>query len=271
VLHDAERFAKVIHDALGAPRGGLAYSKARFRYLLEGTLGLRASIVADRGGGRGQSTAVVSAEQAHDGAIQVRETLLERLRAFAEGNVVRTQEIRDALGSTKDDDAILESLDALSKLVNGYLQNGDDADRALADSLLLDKALFADVAQAKVDLAAARRDKQQAGQKVVTDSPATNRIEGRVLFEMSFAMRLFEGAHARDSLSPRLIPQTGTRHVLVRKGSKAAAEDPAKPGDEAKPADGTTTGDATKPAEPAAPAAGPAAPAGTPADPAKPG
>lgn len=156
VLHDAERFATTIQGALDEPRGGLAYNKVRFRYLLEGILGLRASIVADRGGGREQGSAVVSAGQAHSRALQVRETLLERLHAFALGDVVRLHEISDALGSTKDDDAILDSLDTLSTLAKGYAGSGDAPDAALAESLLLDKAFFIDVAQARTDLADAR-------------------------------------------------------------------------------------------------------------------
>lgn len=100
----------------------------------------------------------------------------------------------------------------------------------------LDAATLNDLESARTALAAAHGTSLDSGGKVSRDSPATNRIEGRVLFEMRYAMRLFEGAHGRDKLSPRLIPSAGTRHVLVRSQRKGKT-------------DGTATG------EPAATAA----------------
>ena len=227
VLHDSERFARDIHSALAAPRGGLGYTKPRFRFYLEATLDLRDKIAKDRTRSLAQSTAVVSVEKAHDVALVTRETLIERMHAFAEGDDVRASAVAQAAGSTKDDDAILSSLDALLKLARGWLTKPDPADQALADSVGLDSATLDSFESARTALATAHSTSLGSGGKVWRDSPETNRIEGRVLFEMRYAMRLFEGAHGRDGLSPRLIPGPGTRHVLapnrkVKSGGAAA-------------------------------------------------
>jgi hypothetical protein len=231
VLHDAERFARIIHDALAAPRGGLGYTTARFLYFLEGILTLRGAIEVDRGKGRTVGTAQVSIGKAHEDALLGRELLIERLSAFAEGDEVRVQQIADAAGTSKDDDALLRSLKALVDCTKDCMASSDAVDQALAESVGLNPALVADIEARRAVLSEARSAALGEGPKMrQLDSAATNRIEGRVLFEMRYAMRLFDGAHGRDALSPRLIPATGTRQVLARsRPKKAEAQVPAQP------------------------------------------
>lgn len=239
VRADAERFSRVMHEALAAPRGGLGYRKLRFRYFLEGILSLRESIEKDEGKGRTAGTAHLGVEKARETALLSREMLIERLRSFAEGDEVRFARISDALGGTKDDDAILRSLKTLLELAAEWLASPDPLDQALADGAGLDKELMLDAEGARAALSEARATSSGEGPKGSSrDSVETNRIEGRVLFEMRYAMRLFEAAHGRDALSPRLIPSSGTRHVLVR-SRKPEAEEQAKevkPGGDGKPA-----------------------------------
>ena len=234
VLHDSERFARVMHGALAAPRGGLGYTKARFRFHLQAVLDLRDHVEEDRAAAQAQSKAAVGTEKAREVALLARETLLERLSAFAEGDDPRAAALAKAFGSTKDEDALLVSLAALLKLAKTWLGSVDADDQALAESLGLDQATLTGMEAARADLATAHSASLGSGAKVWRDGPATNRIEGRVLFEMRYAMRLFEGAHSRDALSPRLIPGPGTRHVLApssRKGKPEETEQPATPTD----------------------------------------
>jgi hypothetical protein len=272
VLHDAERFARIIDEALGNPRGSLAYGAVRFRYLLDGTQALRAAIEVDQGAGG--VVAPVTVAKAHEDALLARDVILERLNDFAEGDDIRAAEIAKAQGNTKDDEAILRSLKSLAKLAKDWMSSPDPIDQAMAQTALLDDTSLQATLDARSALSDARSATQAGGPKApVRDSPETNRIEGRVLFEMHHAMTLFEGAHARDKLSPRLIPSTGTRHVLARNRKKPAptpAEAP-KPADPPaavapKPAD-PPAAVAPKPADP--PAAEPPKPADPPAEPPK--
>lgn len=225
VLADAERFARVMHAALAAPRGGLGYRKPRFRYFLEGILALREATEKDQGKGRTVGVAQATAEKARETALLSREMLIERLRAFAEGDEVRSGKITTALGGTKDDDATLRSLKALLGVATDWLASPDPLDQAMADAAGLDAEMVADAEAARAALSGARATSVGEGPKAAArDSAETNRIEGRVLFEMRYAMRLFEAAHGRDALSPRLIPSTGTRHVLARSRAQEAEE-----------------------------------------------
>ena len=82
----------------------------------------------------------------------------------------------------------------------------------------VDTALLDALETARTALSNALSTYQGSGGKVWRDSPETNRIEGRVLFEMRYAMTLFEGAHGRDALSPRLIPGAGRDTCWRRAG-----------------------------------------------------
>ena len=230
VLHDSERFAGVIHAALAAPAGGLSYGSSRFRQLLELTDALRTSIAAD-GTKLAQTGAVqTGVDEAHRKALSVRERLVEKLSAFATGNATREKAVSDALFDTKTDDLVMESLKALAKLARDWLALTGEEDVALAKSVHLDETSAADADAARGALAAAHGDGIGAGAKVVRDSPATNLIEGRVLFEMRYAMHLFEGAHGRDATSPRLVPGPGTRPVLAPSRSTGTAVPAAEAG-----------------------------------------
>jgi hypothetical protein len=226
VLRDGERFATTIRGALAAPRGGLAYSKPRFRFYLEALLDLRDHVAKDGEQSLTQSDAAVGIAQAREAAVVARETLIERMNGFAAGDTARTASVAKAAGSTKDDNAILSALGALLKVARGWLKNADPTDQALAESVGVDTASLDELTTTRTGLADALAKYQGSGGKVYRDSPDTNRIEGRVLFEMRYAMTLFEGAHGRDALSPRLIPGPGTRHVLAP-SRKGAAEEPA--------------------------------------------
>ena len=236
VLRDGERFASTMRGALAAPRGGLAYSKPRFRFYLEAVLDLRDHIAKDGERSLTQNDAAVGIAQAREAAVVARETLIERMNGFAAGDTVRTASVAKAAGSTKDDNAILSSLAALLKIARGWLINADPTDQALAESVGVDTGSLDALETARTGLSDAMAKFQGSGGKVYRDSPETNRIEGRVLFEMRYAMTLFEGAHGRDALSPRLIPGPGTRHVLAP-SRKATAEEPAAGA--AEPAAGT--------------------------------
>ena len=236
VLRDSERFAKVMRAALPAPRGGLAYSKPRFRFYLEAVLDLRDHIAKDGERSLTQNDAAVNVAKARDAALVARETLLERMNAFAAGDDVRAASVSKAAGSTKDDNAILSSLATLLKAAHEWLINADPIDQALAASVGVDTASLDALETARTALSNALSTYQGSGGKVWRDSPETNRIEGRVLFEMRYAMTLFEGAHGRDALSPRLSPTAGTRHVLApsRKGAAeevVVAEEPVAAGE----------------------------------------
>lgn len=224
VLHDAERFAAAIPPSLAAPKGRLAYGAPRFRFFLGLVDSLRTAIDKDRGALAETGALKDGAASARREAMAARELLIECLSAFAEGNAAREGRLSKALLDTKTDDLVLASLLDLAKVARTWLAGKSEEDRALAKSVGLDDELIAEADAARTKLAGAHDERLGAGAKVIRDSATTNALEGRVLFEMRYAMRLFDGAHARDARVPRLVPTAGTRQVLVPRGATKAVK-----------------------------------------------
>ena len=81
---------------------------------------------------------------------------------------------------------------------------------------------------AAATLVQATTGKTLEGAVIVRDSPAVNRIEGRVLLEMRAAMRVFSKANALNKHIPKLVPGEATRGALISR-SKKASDDDAEP------------------------------------------
>lgn len=90
----------------------------------------------------------------------------------------------------------------------------------LAAEFGLSAALTASARAAAINVIQGRTDRSLGGAARATDTSATNRAEGRVLFEMRRAMRVFNAA-AEQGYGSSLVPGPATRNVLAPSPKKA--------------------------------------------------
>lgn len=191
------------------------YGKARFAWFVECVVELeraRSRQAAVRDDTKPIAEAVGHATER---ARALRTDLKHVLRLLASDSAADEQEIEAAAGSVDD---LVASLRGLAKLAERWLRRTDREGKALVASV--------DLRSGDVDGAwAAAEDLQDAIDRAAGRSPqserdtvSVNRAEGRVLFEMRYAMRAFDHASESNEDVPKLVPGPGTRDAF-RSGS----------------------------------------------------
>lgn len=192
------------------------YGLGVFAYFLENvhTLGLNL--------GAQKSTHAASSVSSQAGALSLkvgRETR-NKLHAVI-GNVLLGNEALEgkfnALRGTADNE------DEVSTSLKRSADFGDELriqSPELAKEFGLTEALTASARAAAINVIQGRTDRSLGGAARATDTPATNRAEGRVLFEMRRAMKVFNAA-AEQGYGATLVPGPATRGVLTPWQKKA--------------------------------------------------
>lgn len=226
VLADAVRWAVQMDADLRKYPAALRYSRARFAFFLESVKALEETIGATEERQKKISSRRDAAGEREAAAKRVRDELVEALRTFAGRRPDERAALEEALGQTDSTEKLLVSLNALRALGQSWLKRDDDVSRVLLAEAGIDGALLARVREATMAVRDAATGATVEGRARVADPPEVNRIEGRVLFEMKEARRIWNGANARIGLVQKLTPSPSIRHAFDRAGR---TDDPSAP------------------------------------------
>jgi len=218
VLSQGLRWAVKMDTALRTYPGALAsYSAMRFAYYLECLSRLQGELETERGKRAKAQAARTEAMRLREDALMTRKRLVRRLYTFAGAREAEREEVTAALGSSETDEHLAESLRSLAKLAQTYMGRADPESKVLADTAGLSHGdIHAALLSARA-LASSNSDVQLEGYLRLNDSAVVNRAEGRLLWEMREARRLFNEAHEENPVVPKLEPGAATRHAFVRK------------------------------------------------------
>ena len=217
VLKDAQAWAQAIDAALRAhPFELRRYGAPRFVWFVECVRALEDAIESQRGdNGHGHKRHV---ERALARAREVQADLVTALEVVAQGRPDAERRLADASKDVTSAAGLASGLRALADLADELGRAYDPRTRALVASV----TLRAEDAHAARDAAAALEVATRApapGGAPLSDLPTTDRVEGRVVYEMRFAKQIFDRVRARSPYIPALVPGTGTRGVLGARGA----------------------------------------------------
>jgi len=228
VHDDALRWAVKMDDALRDYPGALSmYSPRRFAWYLECLERLHEEIATERGRRAKVDAARSAVGSARDEALKTRKRLEARLHTIAGAREAEREELSAAMGTTDTDDHLAESLRALSKLGHTWLGRADEESKVLCESAGLSQAEIDEALRCAKALSSSASEAQLEGNAHPKDSAAVNRVEGRMLWEMREARRIFNDAHEENGVISKLEPSASTRHVLgTRKRNGHREEEP---------------------------------------------
>lgn len=209
------------------------YAPARFAWFLECVRNLADARAQEQARGGAAAASKLLAEQAERNASAARASLLETLDELVDGNDAEEKSLAASTGSADRPDRVVASIASLAAFARGWLARGDDTSKTLVASVGLTLAEVESAEKAGEALAAATAGTTMDGKVVSRDTPPINRAEGRLLYEMKAAMRIFGSANARNKDIPKLSPGAATRSILAprsagKAGKETAQEQPAK-------------------------------------------
>jgi hypothetical protein len=221
VLREATRWALVIDEALRSYGDGAlkAYSPRRFAYLLHTATKLEAVLGRTQGKRPSTEGSRTHAEDTRKEAMTARAEAVERLSTYAGLRAAERTQIEDAMLTDTDTsaDLLVRSLRKLAFLEIDWLERNDPTSKVLAENAGLAYA-NAEALRAYADMLSAKKVAAiLSGRTDDQDTPTVNRIEGRVLFELREAKRVFDGAHAKNAVVPQLSYASSIRHAFERK------------------------------------------------------
>lgn len=205
------------------------YRPSRLAWFLECLGKLHDARAIQRTKGDSAAQAGVALTRAQTAALQARREVVASLTEIVEGDPHAEEALSSALGATTRPDHIVESIEKLCALARDWLGRKDNLSKARVATSGLTMAEVETAEKAGATLAAAATGKTLEGAAVVRDTPAVNQIEGRVLFEMRAAMRVFNAAHELNGAVPKLSPGPATRSALVSRNQPKEKGDPAAP------------------------------------------
>jgi hypothetical protein len=214
VLGEARGVIVTVHNTLLTPSGRMVpYAPTRFRYFIECVDDLDEAIEAERvaqGKVAEVKQLLTDAEVAATGQVA---WLQDTLSDIAGEREAENHEIENALSTLKAPDDVVARSKVLVEVGRRWLGRKDEELHVLLDDFQLSSERLASVEKAAARLQRLRPEAR--GVRVqVYDTPAINRIEGRVLAEMRLVMTLFARARKKDRNVPSLVPGPGTRAVL---------------------------------------------------------
>jgi hypothetical protein len=220
VRGEAERFIGVL-DA-GLKKGTVTgYSQHRLAWLAHLVGELDDAIARDNSEGNdaartGRSAAVTVADRA-------RRKLVNGLRSAATGNDALIKDITDRNESSQTPHVLESTLTGLLQIALRVRRSDDGA--LLADDAGITEAFLSSVSAITEALRASNEQTYVVG--TGNDSSATNRVEGRVLREMGFALAAFQRAKADGEAVPDLRAGPQLAGLISRAEPKDEA--PAEP------------------------------------------
>lgn len=204
------------------------YSRSRFAWLLECLRKLADERALQQTSGGAAVVLKTAVEQREKAASAARRELVDTLEELVEGDAPEEEALSNALGLTDRPDRIVASIGTLADYARTWLARTDAVSRKRVELASLTQAEVETAENAAAALAQATAGKTLEGTAIVRDSPAVNRIEGRVLLEMRAAMRVFNKANALNKRIPKLVPGSATRRALVSRSGKGSGDDVAE-------------------------------------------
>jgi hypothetical protein len=221
VHEEALAWAETMHGALKRhPHALRRYGATRFAWFVECIRALETSLVDQELERSSSAPMDMGLDLARIAAFSVRNDLKDTLSMLAGSDPSEKESVVRALGSNEGDEALVAALRGLADLAEWWLRRDDARAKTLVASVSLGES---DVEAAR---SAARELAQAAGLAPLPDdatnrdAASVNRIEGRVLLEMSVALAVFGRAHGQTPAVPRLVPGSATRAVLIEKADE---------------------------------------------------
>lgn len=216
---EAERFVGALGTALKKPVTG--YSLHRLAWLCQLVTELDDAIASDEASGRNEAR--TDRAGTFTLADKARRKLASGLSAAATGNPPFLKEITDRNDNSKTAHALESTLTGLLQLAL-RLRRSEDGE-VLADDVGLTQDFLSSVSAMTDQL-------REANERTFTvergkDSQETNRIEGRVLREMGYALKTLR--RAREDGETIDVPVPGPNVSALMKHSEAAPEAPVAP------------------------------------------
>jgi hypothetical protein len=216
VLHQAQEWLLVAEGALArAQNEDVPYSKQRLAWLAELTLGLEEQVSGT------PKPEVLEARRVRDDAFeeanQLRARLRSRMTLLVGGDEARGAALAIANKGNRTVEEVSSALEHLAQLLTSWRQ--DARLRILADELGLDDGLiFRAEESARLLKEAALEAASVSTQR--GDSPAVNRIEGRVLRELR-ALQLAFSAAKEEGLTVPVLKVKGPLKSLLSSRNEA--------------------------------------------------
>lgn len=229
VLSEAVGWAATIDKALpDFPVELRRYPRARFAWFLECIRALAAERTLQQTKGGAAGVLKTAVDQAEKAALTARKEVVDSLEELVEGDATEEDALSNALGSTDRPDRTVASMGTVCAYARRWLTRDDAGSKKRVELAGLTLAEVETAENAAATLVQATAGKTLEGATLVRDSPAVNRIEGRVLLEMRAAMRVFNKANVLNKQIPKLVPGSATRRALVSRSGKGSGEDVAE-------------------------------------------
>ena len=221
VRKEALAWAEAMHGALKRhPLALRRYGATRFAWFVECIRALEGSLV-DQDLERSRSAPMdMGLDLARIAAFSVRNDLQDTLTMLAGSDASEKESVARALGAQEGDEALVGALRGLADLAEWWLRREDARAKTLVASVSLGESDVEAARSAARELAQAANlapPPDDAGER---DAASVNRVEGRVLLEMTVALSVFARAHGQNPAIPRLVPGLGTRAVLASKAEE---------------------------------------------------
>ena len=219
VYREAGQFAVTMHKTLTAHGPAkIGYGLGTMVWFLETTGGLGGEIKRQQSRNAATGTASLTGKVSVDVAREQRNTLHAQIESVIEGNAALEARFAAVRGGVASEAELIQSLEQSADFAAQLLSEKS----ALCAEFGMTAAGVASARTAGANAKAQRTDRSMEGAVLVNDDAPTNRVEGRVLFEMRRAMRIFNRA-AEQGFGTRLVPGPATRHVLDKKATKKKA------------------------------------------------
>ena len=216
VRRDALAWAETMHGALKRhPHALRRYGATRFAWFVECIRALETSLL-DQDLERSRSAPMdMGLDLARIAAFSVRNDLKDTLSMLAGSDTSEKESVVRALGTQEGDEALVGALRGLADLAEWWLRREDARAKTLVASVSLGESDVEAARSAARELAQAANLAPLPADANDRDAASVNRVEGRVLLEMTVALSVFARAHGQTPAVPRLIPGSATRAVLV--------------------------------------------------------
>jgi hypothetical protein len=218
VYREAGQVGVVMHKTLathGAAK--VRYGLGALVWYLETVQALGAEITRQSSRAKAASTSSLTGQLSLDVAREQRSAINELITSIIEGDDVLEASFQAVRGGASSEADLIESLESSADFAETLLTKK----KVLAREFGLTAEDVTAARTAAANAKAQRTERSMEGAVKSKDDAATNRAEGRVLFEMRRAMRIFNAAAAKG-FGERLVPGPATRHVLAPEKKKAA-------------------------------------------------
>ena len=216
VYREAGQFAGIMHKTLVAHGvEKIGYGFGTLVWFLETTAALGTEVTRQQVRNKATTTVSLTGQVSVEVVRERRNTLHARIESVVEGDATLEARFAAVRGGVASEAELIASLEDGAEFAAELRAELPE----LSAEFGLTAELVASAQTAAANAKARRTDRSMEGAAHAHDDAQTNRAEGRVLFEMRRAMRIFNAA-AEKGFGARLVPGPATRHVLDKKTPK---------------------------------------------------